>query len=156
MVDIKLKRIDTTLPLPSYATEGSVGLDMYSRKDVVIKPQEMALVPLNIILVDYPKDVSPFLFPRSSLAFKHHVLQTNGTGVIDLDYRGPDDEICIPLYNFHKELITHIKKGDKIAQLLFIPSHNPVSKGVRIKEVQEVSSTSRHGFGSTGGYNEVS
>lgn len=154
-MEIKLKRIDTTLPLPSYATEGSVGLDMYSRKDVVIKPQEMALVPLNIILVDYPQEVSPFLFARSSLAFKHHVIQTNGVGVIDLDYRGPDDEICIPLFNFHKEFVTRIKRGDKIAQLLFIPSYNPVSKGVRIKEVREVFNTSRHGFGSTGGYVEA-
>ncbi len=50
--------------------------------------------------------------PRSGLASKNFI--DTGAGVIDADYRG---QIKVLLFN-HAETDFHIKKGDRIAQLV--------------------------------------
>lgn len=139
---VKIKRIDKSIPLPVYETDGAVGFDISAREDSAIQPGEIVLVPSNLI-VEVPKGYMLIVASRSSTPRKKGVMQPHGFGIIDHDYCGPEDEIKIQVYNFTKEPVS-IKKGDKIAQGVF----------VRIdkfdwEEIDEIKTESRGGFGST-------
>lgn len=142
---VKIKRVDKSIPLPVYETDGAVGFDISAREDFVIQPGEITLVPSNII-VEVPKGYMLIVASRSSTPRKKGVMQPHGFGIIDHDYCGPEDEIKIQVYNFTDGAV-EIKKGDKIAQGVF----------VRIdkfdwEEIDEIKVKSRGGFGSTGGH----
>ncbi|MDH5596602.1 MAG: dUTP diphosphatase, partial [Candidatus Peregrinibacteria bacterium] len=62
---VKIKRIDKTLPLPIYETGGSVGFDLLAREDITIKPDEITLIPANVI-VEVPQGYALILASRSS------------------------------------------------------------------------------------------
>jgi len=80
---------------------------------------------------------------RSGLALKHGVSVLNSPGSLDADYRG---EICVLLCNHGKEGYA-VKRGDRIAQVVFTYSHS-----VLTIDVERVNQTDRGegGFGSTG------
>lgn len=142
---VKIKRIDKSIPLPVYETDGAVGFDISAREDFTVRPKEIVLVPSNII-VEVPKGYMLIVASRSSTPRKKGVMQPHGFGIIDHDYCGPEDEIKIQVYNFTDGAV-EIKKGDKIAQGVF----------VRIdkfgwEEIDEIKVKSRGGFGSTGGH----
>lgn len=142
---VKIKRIDKSIPLPVYETDGAVGFDISAREDFAIQPGEIVLVPSNLI-VEVPKGYMLIVASRSSTPRKKGVMQPHGFGIIDHDYCGPEDEIKIQVYNFTDSTV-EIKKGDKIAQGVF----------VRIdkfdwEETDEMRTESRGGFGSTGGH----
>ena len=48
-VGVTIKRIDKTLPLPTYATAGSVGFDLLCREDTEIAPHTLGLEAENVI-----------------------------------------------------------------------------------------------------------
>ena len=139
---VKIKRIDKTIDLPRYETEGSVGFDLASRDDVTVKPGEIKLIPSNVIIA-VPNGYALILASRSSTPKKFGLMKPHGIGVIDLDYCGPEDEIKIQVYNFTDEEV-QIKKGDKIAQGLFMRVDR-----LELTEVDEIKADSRGGFGST-------
>lgn len=71
----------------------------------------------------------------------------NSAGIIDFDYCGEEDEIKIPVVNI-TDKIAYINTHEKIAQAIFIKIAFP-----QIIEVETPPrSSSRGGFGSTGGY----
>ncbi len=142
-MNVKIKRIDKGLPLPQYETDGSVGFDVIARETTVIEPGTIELIPGNVV-IGVPEGYMLIVASRSSTPRKHGVTPPHGFGIIDHDYCGPEDEIKIQVYNFNKEPVT-IERGTKIAQGVF----------VRIdkfgwEEVDEISTESRGGFGSTG------
>jgi len=139
---VKIKRIDKSLPLPVYETGGSVGFDFVAREDIEVKPDEIKLIPANVI-VEVPKGYALILASRSSTPKKHGLTKPHGIGVIDNDYCGPKDEIKIQVRNFRKENVV-IKKGVKIAQGLFVKTDQ-----LQFEEVEEIKAKSRGGFGST-------
>jgi len=141
---IKYKRIDNSLPEPKYETAGAVGLDLYSRIDIVVKPQMIELIPCNII-VETPEDCLMMVAARSSTPLKKGLMTANGVGIIDHDYCGPDDEIKYQAYNFTDEPV-FISRGTRLAQLLFLKMDKP-----ELQEVAEMpTKESRGGFGTTG------
>lgn len=140
---VLIKRIDLSIPLPTYHTEGAVAFDLLSREDMVIKPSEIKLIPCNVI-VKVPRGYMLLLASRSSTPLKKGLMMANGIGVIDQDYAGPEDELKFQAFNFTKEDVV-VKKGDRVAQALFVP----IMK-VRLKEVKQMNSKNRGGFGSTG------
>lgn len=154
---LKIYRIDRSLPFNSYATDGSVAIDLYARETVEIYPGSIEKVPLNLVLVDMPVGYHAIVASRSSLPLKKGLIIANGIGIIDRDYCGQNDEIAILLhYPITKEHLEHpellyepvvISRGEKIAQLEIIRYLRP-----EIVEVFEVDTRSRGGFGSTGGY----
>ena len=89
-MDLKIKLVDPTLPLPQYQTAGSVGFDLYARKDTVIEPQSLGLIPLNIVS-QVPVGYMLLVVPRSSTPKKKGLLIPHGIGVIDQDYCGEED-----------------------------------------------------------------
>lgn len=139
---IKIKRIDKGLPLPVYETEGSVGLDLLAREDTLIKSKEIGLIPCNII-VEVPEGYVFVIASRSSTPRKKGLLMPHGVGILDQDYCGPEDEVLAQFYNFSNFDVI-IKKGEKVAQGLFMP----VSK-ISWEEVEEINKKSRGGLGST-------
>lgn len=139
---VKIKRIDKSLPLPEYQTKGSVAFDLYSRKDLKIKPQEIALIPTNLI-IQTPKNYMLLIASRSSNPKKLGLLKPHGIGIIDQDYCGPEDEIKVQVYNFSNKT-SKINRGQRIGQATFVP----IKKAVW-QETDNIKSKSRGGFGST-------
>lgn len=141
-LNVNIKRIDTDLPLPTYATTGSVGFDLICREDTEVGPQQLALVPGNVI-VETPPGYMLVISMRSSTARRKGLFLSNGIGIIDQDYCGEGDEILISVYNFRNEAVT-VRRGDRIAQGIFVPIAR-----VTWNEVDAVG-LGRGGFGSTG------
>ena len=139
---IKIKRFDQELPLPQYQTAGAVGLDLVARTELIIAPQTVGLVPLNIALA-LPTGYFAQLVARSSLQ-KRGLWLANGVGVIDTDYCGDEDEIRAPLFNFSSVSVT-VTRGERLAQLLILSTPS-----IEWREVERLGGSSRGGFGSTG------
>lgn len=141
---IKIKLIDTSLPLPSYQTEGSVAFDLYARESVVIPPFTPTIIPANVV-IQVPKGYFLMIASRSSTPLKKNLMVANGIGVIDEDYHGDTDEIGVQVLNFSQKEVT-VEKGERIAQTLLIQ----IAKVVDFEVVDSIKSESRGGFGSTG------
>jgi len=146
-IEIKFKRLRKELnhiPLPSYATKGSAGLDIYAaiEKPITLLHGAIEMIPTNIS-VEIPEGYEIQVRPRSGLAAKHGIGILNSPGTIDSDYRG---EIKIIIINFGKEDFV-IQPAERIAQLI-------VSKLYTAKfiETNELNNTPRGkgGFGHTG------
>jgi dUTP pyrophosphatase len=130
------------LPLPSYATAGSAGLDLRAAEAFTIKPGARALVPTGLSIA-LPENFEAQVRPRSGLAVKHGVTVLNSPGTIDADYRG---EVKVPLINHGTEDFI-IVRGDRIAQMVIAPVVQ-----VTLVEVEALDETTRGagGFGSSG------
>lgn len=139
---VKIKRIDKSLPLPVYETQGSVGFDLLARENTTIEPGSIELVPANLV-VEVPKGYMLALVSRSSTPRKKGLTKPHSIGVIDQDYCGENDELKIQVYNFTKEPVT-VEKGEKIAQGIFVR----VDK-FEWEEVDSMNNQDRGGFGST-------
>ncbi len=142
VLNVNIKRVDTSLPLPVYATAGSVGFDLLCREDTAIAARELGLIPANLI-VQTPAGYMLLLTMRSSTARRKGLLIPNGVGVIDQDYTGEGDELLLSVYNFRDEAVT-VLRGERIAQGLFVPIARVVWN-----EVEQMGA-GRGGFGSTG------
>ena len=137
---LRIKRLTLDAIVPTRASPGSVGYDLYSLSDVVIEPHTREIISTGICAT-IPLGCYGRIAPRSGLSIKYgiHV----GAGVIDPDYTG---ELKVCLFNLGS-VSFEIKKGDRIAQLILEKCMTPV-----IKEVNELKKTLRanRGFGSTG------
>ncbi len=145
-MQVKIKRIDSSLPLPEYQTIGSVAFDLYSRIDGEISPGEIVMFPTNLIIATPPGYVL-MIAPRSSLCRKKGLKLGNTIGVIDQDFCGPEDEILLPLQNFTKQTVS-IKRGERLVQAMFVR----IDKVSQWQEVDQITESSRGGYGSTAGY----
>jgi len=141
-MDVKIKRIDKSLPLPKYETSGSVGFDILARENTTIESKSIKLIPGNIV-VEVPQGYMLIVASRSSTPKKKGLTPPHGLGIIDHDYCGEEDEIKIQVYNFTDEPVS-VEKGEKIAQGVFIK----IDK-MGWHEVNEMKAESRGGFGST-------
>lgn len=144
---VKIKRIDKELPLPQYQTPGAVAFDLYAREDVEIMPQEIKLVPGNVI-IQVPDGYMFMMVPRSSLSRKKGLLLPNSVGIFDQDFCGPEDEVMIILYNFKNEPCL-VKRGERLAQGIFVK----IDKA-EWNEVNGMEQPTRGGIGSTQGYKD--
>jgi len=144
---IQINRIsDNTndVPLPSYATIGSAGMDIYAavEQDLIVGEGVTLLVPTGFSM-EIPVGYEAQIRPRSGLAIKHNIGLMNSPGTIDSDYRG---EVKIVFTNYGKSDFV-VKRGDRIAQMV-------IAKYERVEwtETDELSKTERGagGFGHTG------
>lgn len=140
---VLITRLDKDIPLPHFARAGDAGADIVSRIDIEIAPGERALVPTGISIA-LPDGYAAFAHPRSGLAIKYGVGMVNAPGTIDAGYRG---ELQIILINHDLHETFGIKRGDRIAQLVF----QKVERAEFV-EVEELPGSGRgtDGFGSTG------
>ncbi len=116
---IRIARVNQTdLPLPSYATGDSSGMDLCAAiaETRTLSPGETALIPTGFS-VEIPRGYEGQIRPRSGLAIRNSVGIINSPGTIDADYRG---EVQVILTNFGREDFT-LRRGDRIAQLVIAP-----------------------------------
>jgi len=132
------------LPLPSYETSGSAGMDLPAaiEEPIVLGSLERTAIPTGLQIA-IPDGFEGQVRPRSGLAFRHGLTVTNAPGTIDADYRG---ELKVLLVNLGAEPIT-ITRGMRIAQLVIAPVVQ-----VTVSAVTTLDDTERGtgGFGSTG------
>ena len=146
MTQVKILRLPhaTDLPLPSYATSGSAGMDLIAaiENDLILLPSETKLVPTGLI-IELPVGFEAQIRPRSGLAIKNQIGLMNSPGTIDSDYRG---EIKVIITNFGKENFV-IHRGDRIAQMIIAKYEKIIwSDSETLNETERSSG----GFGHTG------
>ena len=137
---IKIKKLNSEATLPRYAHVGDAGMDFFSCEDVSIKSGERKLIGTGLS-IELPEGYVSLIWDKSGLAAKNGLTVLGG--VIEYTYRG---EYGVILLNTSDEEY-HLKKGDKIAQLLIQKIET-----AEIEEVEELSDSVRGegGFGSTG------
>lgn len=108
-------RLDSQLPLPTKAHADDAGLDLHARVDTVLAAGGgRALVPTGVA-VAIPRGYAGFVVPRSGLALKHGISLVNTPGIIDAGYRG---ELQVIMINHDPQVDYHVRRGDRVAQLL--------------------------------------
>ncbi len=144
MAKVLIKKLDPTVELPAYKTEGASGMDLMAlvKKTINLKPNSSCLVPTGLA-VAFSSDFEIQIRPRSGLAAKNSISVLNTPGTIDSDYRG---EIKVILFNHGKSDFL-INNKDRIAQMIL----TPVIK-MEFEETDDLPETVRgeSGFGSTG------
>lgn len=138
------------LPLPSYATSGSAGMDVRAaiEAQIILAPGERKLISTGIRLV-LPEGYECQVRPRSGLALRHGLTLLNSPGTIDQDYTGV---IKVILINLGQEFVT-IERGDRIAQLVISPVIQVVwteIETLQSKDAGMTASRGEGGFGSSG------
>ncbi len=111
--------INTEIPLPSYATDGSAGIDLRACIDeaITVKPNQTILIPSGIAINIHDPGLMAVIAPRSGLGIKHGIVLGNLIGVVDSDYLG---QIQIGIWNRNTEPFI-INPGDRICQMMFVP-----------------------------------
>lgn len=142
-MELRITRIDKTLPMPEYKTPGAVAFDVYAREETRVPPKQIGLIPTNFI-VCVPEGHVLLLASRSSTPRKKGLMLANGIGIVDQDFCGPGDEMKVIAYNWTDETVT-VPRGDRIAQAMLVP----VQKCDLI-ESEPLADKNRGGIGSTG------
>ena len=144
MVRVLIKKLNPSVQLPSYKTNGASGMDLmaFIEKPINLEPGKSCLVPTGLSLA-FPEEYEIQIRPRSGLAAKNNITVLNTPGTIDSDYRG---ELKIILFNHGNENFL-INNNDRIAQMIL----TPIIK-MELQETDELPDTVRGegGFGSTG------
>ncbi len=144
MAKVLIKKLVSSIELPTYKTDGASGMDLmaFIKEPITLKPNSSCLVPTGIS-VAFSNDFEIQIRPRSGLAAKNNISVLNTPGTIDSDYRG---EIKVILFN-HGNSDFLINNKDRIAQMIL----TPVIK-MDLEETENLPETIRGegGFGSTG------
>lgn len=145
MKELRIKKIRDNAKIPTRATEGSAGLDLYAciEEPILLNKGDTAFIPTGIAIgIDEP-DYAAFIYARSGLAIKQGINLLNSVGVVDSDYRGEIRVGVIKLTDGAYE----IQPFERIAQMVIQPVALP-----ELKLCDELDETQRGmgGFGSTG------
>jgi dUTP pyrophosphatase len=144
-VKILDSRLGDTIPMPTYATEGSAGLDLRAcvEAPMTLEPGQTELIPTGMAIYIEDPSLCAMILPRSGLGHKHGIVLGNLVGLIDSDYQG---QLFVSCWNRGDTTFT-IEPGERIAQLVLVP----VVQG-DFELVEEFTATDRGegGFGSSG------
>ena len=146
---MKVKLLSPEAKVPTRATPGSAGVDLYAVRSVLVPGSSVrkgkarggrALIPTGVALI-IPNGCVGRICSRSGLSVRHNI--EVGAGWIDSDYRG---EIHVELKNFGGDDF-HVKPGMRIAQLILLKIDQ-----IKIQVVKSLPSSKRScsGFSSTG------
>ncbi len=144
-LEVQVQRLDTDLPLPSYAHPGDAGADLVTTVDVTLAPGERAMVPTGVAIA-LPDGFVALVHPRSGLAARHGLSIVNTPGTVDAGYRG---EIKVMLINHDPREPIELRRGDRIAQLVIQRFER--AEFIDVEALPE-SARGSGGYGSTGGF----
>ena len=118
MAKVLIKKLASSVQLPTYKTSGASGMDLmaFISETIILKPQSSCLVPTGIS-VAFSEEFEIQIRPRSGLAAKNNISVLNTPGTIDSDYRG---EIKIILFN-HSNNDFIVNNNDRVAQMILVP-----------------------------------
>lgn len=149
--------------IPSKAHADDAGYDLRSKEDITLAPMSVTLVHTGVHICMRPKikidhyigqvvveyHMLADVRSRSGLALKQGLFVLNSPGTIDQSYKG---EICVIMFNTKQEPY-QIKRGDRIAQLVFLYQPIVMLHPVTKEEFERIATdTDRNAgaFGSTG------
>ena len=128
--------------LPTKATDGSAGFDLYSTR--ITQERDNSNKPVFVyhtdIAVEIPEGYVGLLFHKSSVA-KRSIMLTNAVGVIDSDYR---NEIMAKMKVTTDAVPTIYAIGEPFAQLVIVPYL--VAEPILVDELSEIERGTK-GFG---------
>lgn len=150
--------------LPTYATDGSAAMDIYSPAEYTIGPGECIIIPTGL-KVNLPIGYALLIQPRSGMSRKTKLRVANTPGLIDSDYH---EEIGVivenidpPLKDFEiqqdGEAILQgplygssftIGKGERFAQMRLVEV--PLVNWLPVESLGSFENDHGKGFGSTG------
>ena len=139
------EKIGSEIPLPSFSTSGSAGLDLRAciNDEIKIAAGKTELIPSGVAIYIEDPNYAGLILPRSGLGHKNGIVLGNLVGLIDSDYQG---ELMISLWN-RSETAFVLSPGDRVAQLILIPVKQlPLA----VVEEFDVSERGGKGFGSSG------
>lgn len=146
---VLIKKLHPNAKIPTRATNGSVGFDLYAIQTMLFEPDnsEIYKIPTGITMHILPHPDSAYRYeaqvrPRSGLSLQGFSI-VNSPGTIDEDYRG---EICL-LMKYTDENSAIINNGDRIAQLVF---NETIIPELELTDIIETSERGDGGFGHTG------
>lgn len=165
-IAVAIERCHPDAMIPTYASEGDAGMDVYAIEDTTILPGETKLIKTGIKVV-IPNGYELQVRPRSGQSLKTKLRIANAPGTIDSGYR---DEIGIIAENidnpvrditFHYEddgkLVVdsiatgapvEVVKGQRIAQLVLAKVYH--ANLYRSDNVKELGGDRGGGFGHSG------
>lgn len=144
---VLMRRLTPTAKMPSRATSGSAGFDLYADFGDYPEPCRLwsgeSIKFSTGISLAIPEGYFGAIFARSGLATKQGLRPTTCVSVIDSDYRGP---IYVAIRN-DSTRTQFIRHGQRIAQLVILPCPD-----IEFEETEDLPETDRGigGFGSTG------
>lgn len=120
-IQIKLldARLGRDIPMPSYSTSGSAGLDLRAclTQRMLLEPGQTELIPTGMAIYIADPNYAAIILPRSGLGHKHGIVLGNLVGLIDSDYQG---QLFVSCWNRGHQKFT-IDVGERIAQLVIVP-----------------------------------
>ena len=162
-MEIRYKRLTTSATTPTKAHKDDAGWDLYADEDVTILPGQLVKISTGVAFA-IPNGYVGLIWDRSGFSTKNAAHRF--AGVIDSGYHG---NVLVAIYNtvgvyysMHNNKVIDInltpvmdvypaktievKRGDKIAQILFQKHY-----GDKLVEVDELDETNRgdKGFGSS-------
>ena len=145
MKPIQLKILDARAQAPTYATEGSAGLDLRAVLDapLSLSPGQSTLIKTGLSIHIADPGLAAVILPRSGLGHKHGIVLGNLVGLIYSDYQG---ELMVSCWNRGQTAFT-IEPGERIAQLVLVPV---VQAQFEIVDEFAASQRGAGGFGSSG------
>lgn len=140
LMELHIQLLHPEAKAPHYAHSDDAGMDLFAVEDMEIATGERAIVPTGVAMA-IPDGHVGLVWDKSGIATKTGL--TTIAGVIDAGYRG---EIKIAVLNTGAEPYV-VRAGEKIAQMLIQPVHQPT---VTVVESLEETARGEGGFGSTG------
>jgi len=135
--------VDSGAKVPTYAHETDAAADLYAMETTVIEGNTLGNKIRTGVKIQLPEGWLAFILPRSSIGAKTPLRLSNSVGLIDSGYRG---ELGV-LYDNISDTPYTINAGDRIAQLLVMPSYRFQAKVV---DILADSDRGEGGFGSSG------
>lgn len=150
--------------LPTYATDGSAAMDIYSPAEYTIGPGECIIIPTGL-KVNLPVGYALLIQPRSGMSRKTKLRVANTPGLIDSDYH---EEIGVIVENIDAPLKDYtlewngtemidgplygssftIGKGERFAQMRLVEV--PVVNWLPVESLGEFENDHGKGYGSSG------
>lgn len=164
VVEIPVEICREDAKLPTYATNGSAAMDIYSPAEYTIEPGQTIIIPTGI-KVAIPHGYALLIHPRSGLSSRTKMRIPNSLGLIDEDYH---EEIGVIVENTDQkvkdadmydgnnylELVKEygasitIGKGERIAQMRLVEV--PRTRWKQVNSLGNFEEDHGAGFGSTG------
>ncbi len=129
--------------IPTYAHETDAAADLYAPVDQIIPAHSYGNMIKTGVKIQLPEGWLAMILPRSSMGIKTPLRLSNSVGLIDSGYRG---ELGV-IYDNTSDNDYQVNAGDRIAQLLVMPSYRFQAKVVDILADSDRGET---GFGDSG------
>jgi len=139
-------KLGTQIPLPSYATQGSAGLDLRACIDepIIVEPNETKFISTGMAIYIQDPGFAGLILPRSGLGHKHGIVLGNLVGLVDSDYQG---ELKLSCWN-RSDVAYTVMPAMRLAQYVIVPVLQAQLEIV--EEFSDVTARAEGGWGSTG------